>query len=485
MWRALLPATLLIALAVTKPAADDAGGDPSPTPTPDGRSVDFYDALNNPTPLRLDELPESFLPEPCRTQVPAAHPDAKAAEKRRRPRKHRRLGAYLAGLDEYPKIAVVPGAVIPTDPLSRALQCLKCEAAQYDFRYVLAHGTEYVGLTHVPTGSQSLAYESFDLFVEQGLPWWSGGGLATAISGEIYGTAGLGAASRRANPQSLLGSVTQPASSMWGFYGVALAELALQQTFADWGVAALVGVLDQPNYVDTNPYANFSLGQFQNSALVNSQVLPITAGNLGVNLQWQPCRDVYTVLDIGPNNTPPQSSPFDHLRGGDLSYVLEVGVLRDRPWGLGPGAYRLQPFVATVEGVTQAGVGVNLNQQLSQRGPFGVFARLGVGGATATNVNGARAQIAAGVVVQQPLAHLTLWRRETAVNFFGIGVVWSRPSARFEPLVHPNEYALELMYSLQVTSTVALTPDLQVLWRPAGSLVEDSVILQVPLVATW
>src|SRR5262249_36527110 len=146
-----------------------------------------------------------------------------------------------------------------------------------------------------------------------------------------------------------------------------------QQAFAGRKVVAIAGVVDQANYLDTNTYANFSFGQFQNSAFVNSQVVPLTAGNFGLNLQWQPHPDVYAILGVGPNNAPAGSPPWTRLSRGGMSYLLETAFVPADLGGLGPGAYRLQPFVATVRGVTQGGVGLNLNQQLGLHSPLGVF----------------------------------------------------------------------------------------------------------------
>jgi hypothetical protein len=61
-------------------------------------------------------------------------------------------------------------------------------------------------------------------------------------------------------------------------------------------MVALAGAINQGNYIDANAYANSGRGQFINSALINSMVLPLPAYGYGVNLQWQPSNDWYTLL---------------------------------------------------------------------------------------------------------------------------------------------------------------------------------------------
>jgi porin len=138
-----------------------------------------------------------------------------------------------------------------------------------------------------------------------------------------------------------------------------------------------------------------------------------------------------------------------------------------------------------VSGVTQAGVGFNFNQQLGRHSPFGIFGRFGVGGETVTNIGGARAQVATGLVMQSPLRRLRLLRQAGA-DIAGLGFIWSQPSANQRPAAHDNEYAAELLYVFQITPTAYLTPDLQVIWNPANNAdLGNSVVFQLPLVTSW
>ena len=63
-------------------------------------------------------------------------------------------------------------------------------------------------------------------------------------------------------------------------------------------------MVNQGNYFDRNVYAQSGRGQFINSALIDSRVLPLTENNFGLNLQWQPLPEWYAMAgaSAGRNN---------------------------------------------------------------------------------------------------------------------------------------------------------------------------------------
>jgi porin len=212
-------------------------------------------------------------------------------------------------------------------------------------------------------------------------------------------------------------------------------------------------------------------------------VLPLPANNLGLNLQFQPDERWYVMFGTGANNQPAGHSTFDNLSFDNWSYLLEFGLTPSNVFGLGPGIYRLQPFVATVDDATQAGVGLNVQQKLGADSPFGWFGRFGVGGTHVTR-NGAEAQVATGFVMEAPLNHLGLCKKLN--DYLGAGFVWSRPSAALEPVAHKNEYGLEAGYVIQLTPLASLQPDVQVIWNPAGNPdAARNVVFQLQLNLVW
>ena len=141
-------------------------------------------------------------------------------------------------------------------------------------------------------------------------------------------------------------------------------ELAWQQSFAHGEFVALAGVVAQSNYLDVNTYANTGRGQFLNSALINSMVLPLPGFNFAVNLQWQPAGQLYAMLGATAGNASAGQTPWTDFSWEDWSVVSEFGFAPDDFLGLGPGVYRVQPFLAQNGGPVQGGVGFNFQQQL-------------------------------------------------------------------------------------------------------------------------
>src|SRR5262249_44573260 len=161
---------------------------------------------------------------------------------------------------------------------------------------------------------------------------------------EVDGGDILGTSLRRISRTAHLGPLADPVGLLSPVDGLYLGELAWQQSFADGKVVVLAGILDQPNYLDANAYAHDQFAQLFNVGFINSMVLPLTTGGLGVNLQWQPNDDYYLMFGAGQNNPVPGHSPLHNLGADDMSYLFEAGYVPDNLFGLGPGAYRLQPF---------------------------------------------------------------------------------------------------------------------------------------------
>ena len=87
--------------------------------------------------------------------------------------------------------------------------------------------------------------------------------------------------------------------------------------------------------------------------------------------------------------------------------------------GLGPGIYRVNPFVDEVENSSGGGLSFDLQQKLGPRSPFGWFGRFGFGGEQVSN--GAAAQVGTGFVIQGPFEHVLLHR--TSNDLLGVGFI--------------------------------------------------------------
>jgi carbohydrate-selective porin OprB len=297
-------------------------------------------------------------------------------------------------------------------------------------------------------------------------------GTAGWVSSSVKARAGLGVNGADESAQINLGTASNP-SGIWSRHdGLRVPELAWQQALADGKCVIVAGMVDQSNYLDANRYANTGRGQFLNSALINSMVVPLPAYNLGVNLQWQPVDEWYFMLGNSVGNGKAGVAPWTDFSWDNWSLIGEIGYAPRDFLGLGPGVYRLQPFVGQPDGnPAKIGLGLNIQQQLGHASRVGWFGRFGRGGAERF-ISGSESefstgsQIGTGFVMKGPLEYLGILpsRRHDGA---GIGFVWSHPSTTGTTVYHENEYVMEAGYVLQLTPTAKLQPDFQVVWNPA------------------
>jgi len=394
------------------------------------------------------------------------------------------LMPYLANLDDFGNTAFQEGALIPIEPQSLPAQQAKYALSDLGLRYNFRQSLTMVSMTDVASGSSALQYYTAEFVGKWAVTEVAHAGHAGWLSFEANLQLGLSPASRTESPQDNLGTIANPLATVVGPNGGWLSELAWQESLAYGKVVVVAGLVDQVNYLDANNYANNGRGQFLNGALVNSVVLPFPYNNLGLNLQWQPTKGWYAMFGMGANNQPAGHSPFDDLSFENWSYLFEFGLTPENVLGLGPGTYRLQPFIATLHGVTQPGIGLNVDQQLGKASPFGWFGRFGVGGSQVTR-DGAASQIATGFAMQGPLKHVGLVPK-LSNDYLGAAFIWSKPSAALKPAAHSDEYGFETTYVLQLTPLTSLQPDFQVIWNPARNPNADhNIIFQLQLNLTW
>ncbi len=394
------------------------------------------------------------------------------------------LMPYLAKRNIPSEFCLQSGSVFPDPVISNFLQSVKTSASNVGVRYRIQQGFTYIGLGGVASGSSQLAYWSFSLRAVVAILSAPKSGVGLWLTAESSGHLGLDAVSAAQLPRKNLGSIVNPAGAIGGPNGIALRQLALQVSLADGKFVLLAGVINQGRYLDRNIYADTARGQFLNSALVHDAVLPLAGRNLGLLAQWQPTKLFYVMFSMSANNQKTGHSALDNLSLDDISYIMELGLTPQDVLGLGPGVYRVQPFLSSVGGKTQPGVGIDLQQRLGKDSPFGYFARFGVGGAT-TTLYGAALQFGTGFSVRGPLAKLGLVPRLTN-DYAGVGFVWSQPNASRRPAVHFNEYGVEFMYVLQLTRTLTVQPDFQVIQNPANNPKSDTArIFQLQANLIW
>lgn len=392
------------------------------------------------------------------------------------------LMPYLASQDEFGNTATRPGALIPFAPLEPQLQGAKFWLSEGGLRYSLQQTFTHVSLSDVMQGESAFSYYTFDFAGKWAVFNEPSIGTAGWISTQIEAQSGLGTAAQTQDAKSNLGTVTDPTGIWSSKEGFRVPELAWQQSLSDGKWVVVAGMISQGNYFDANSYAQSGRGQFINSALINTMVMPLAHYDFGMNLQWQPQDEWYAMIGSSAGNASAGQRPWADFNWDNWSLIGELGYAPSDCFGMGPGIYRIQPFVARAGGPTQGGLCFNLQQQLGQDSPFGWFGRFGFGGSEVSG--GASAQIGTGFVMRGPFEHLLFQR--TSNDLLGVGFVWSQPSTTTKQVYHDNEYVLETVYALQLTPMMKLQPDLQVVWNPAHNPNSDhALVAQLQFVMTW
>lgn len=392
------------------------------------------------------------------------------------------LMPYLAGVDEFGNSAIRPGALFFLTPLENPVQRAKYRLSDYGFRYSLDQTFTYVSLTGLKKGHSDLDYYTLDFKSKWNVYDAPAAGSSGWISAQIEAKNGLQTAAQTESAKSNLGTLTDPTGIWSDINGFRVPELAWQQSARNGEIVLVAGMVSQRNYIDGNAYAGTGRGKFLNSALIHSEVLPLAQYNFGLNLQWQPLDEWYALAGAAMGDNPAGRAPWMKYSNDFWSVPGEFGYAPRDFLNLGPGVYRLQPFLAGANGTSGGGVCADFQQQLGSDSPFGWFGRCGFGGSEVTG--GADAQIGSGFVLQGPMEHLLLSRQSN--DFLGVGFVWSQPSATTKTVYHENEYVLETVYALQLTPTIKIQPDFQMIWDPTFHKdVDHATVFQLQMVIAW
>jgi porin len=401
------------------------------------------------------------------------------------PSVQRPLHPYLQLADRFGTNSFQAGSLIENDPVSSGAQWLKSELAKVGLRYSFDQTLVGTSMSNRVSGDSVIGaygynfFGNWTLFEADEL-----GGTSGWVSAKVVGDFGLGTDLDEQSPDRNIGAISSP-NGNYRHNHVGVEELAWAQSFVDGEFVVMAGLINQTNYLDINKYANSLHGQFLNSSLVNSLVIPAPSNNLGLTLQWQPVDSFYAMLGLGPNNQNLGQNPTHDVSQDNFSYVGELGLVLSDVAGLGPGTFRLQPFAATWEGKDGHGIAVNLEQQLGPTSPLGAFARVGFGDrATASIPGSVETQVSAGLAMLAPFGERGLFSGHNN-DFAGLGFVWSK-AANDPTIDHQDEYAVELTMAIQLTPTSTIQPDLQCVWNPINNPDSGpSIVAQLQLNIAW
>jgi porin len=392
------------------------------------------------------------------------------------------LMPYLASQDDFGNTAIRPDALVLFAPLEDPVQSGKYWLSEYGFRYSLEQTITYVSMTGVKQGDSDLGYYTLDLKSKWNIYNSPTDGNAGWISSQIQDKTGFDSASGSQDAKSNLGTITDPTGIWSDVNGVRMPELAWQQSLRHGEIVLVAGMVSQRNYIDGNAYADSGRSEFINSALIHSLVLPLAQYNFGANLQWQPVDEWYAMAGGSVGDAPAGNVPWTDYSSENWSLPGEIGYAPRDFFGLGPGVYRIQPFVAGSNHTTGGGLCFDLQQQLGSDSPFGWFGRYGFGDSKVTG--GAAEQVGTGFVFKGPFDHVLVERKSN--DFLGVGFIWSEPDYTTKTVYHENEYGMEAVYALQLTPTIKIQPDFQMIWDPAFNKDHaQATVFQLQLVMAW
>ncbi len=393
---------------------------------------------------------------------------------------------YLDSVYVLGNTCIEPGAITDEDPLSTGMQKIKKEISQYGVTYSLSHGFGYSYVAgSLPNSSNKRSFPAYNMSLQTNITFFrdarTGDGLFL-ISDLEYGP-GLGFNQNKQGPSDSMGA-SQLVSSFYNFGNPYFENLSLGYSSFGGKLVVMAGLLEVDSFLDHNIYA----APFDNFSLNNTQALPLSYASWGYHVAWQPNKSFYMMLSSTSNNTLIRQNPFDHISSGNWNNVLEIGWLTDDMADLGPGAYRIQPFWTTCDGANGGGVAINIQQQLGKSSTMGWFLTAGAADNNAARVTGIQYSAATGLLWMTPFSKSSSWSTFRSANngCLGLGVLWQRGAKDNGPYANNNEYGLELSYTLQMTPTMTIKPDIQVIHDPIhGKSGQTDVVFQIQNVWTW
>ena len=384
---------------------------------------------------------------------------------------------YLDSLFVPGNTCAEPSGIIGEDPLSTSAQRIKTALSRYGFQYDLTASYNYTAIHPKIHGHRS-EFSSFNWSMTG--TWFlakdcdNSQGVFLTFEAD-WGT-GTNFNERRSSAQRSLGSLSNLQGSLRGGKGVFLPQLALGYSGCDGKWVVMAGTLDLGNYFDQNAYSSSWAGGLMNQSLVNNPTLPLTWNNLGALVAWQPCQNFYTLVASSATGAGPNQNPFAHLSSENWVHLAEMGMMTDDALGLGAGTYRFQYTLTDQDGKVGNGVGLNIQQQLGRNSSVGFFTRCGFNDQDAARITGVKAAATAGLVLQAPFSQ-SGWGSRSNYENVSFGFLWQRAASSENPVVHKDEYGLELSAVVQVTPTFFLQPDVQYIFNPVHSTGRDGAFV--------
>jgi len=348
------------------------------------------------------------------------------------------------------------------NPLGQPMESLKSALDEHGIYYELDLAFIYQSANKVLTGERH-----FGTFAWRLLGDWE------MIDSERFGQSYLewnflGAAGFNYDPaqQTLsenIGSVSYPNGIVYPDAG-AINELFLSQVSPSGRFELFAGRIDMYYHFDLNRVSNDSYTGFLSYALGSNLSIPFPEyGGLGAVAYAQVTEGLSVMLGVGDSSSEWPVAFWETVGDGSWWQLLEVEWQVDVP-GLGVGIYRLTPWHNHLFGEDGWGIGLNVDQELGV--PWIIaFLRAGRGDPDVAFVE---TFVSGGVGIKVPLG------RSGDEIEIGIGAAWSDPSPEYG---FRAETLLEFFCRISLSPSIAVTPDLQVVFNPAANPRDDVVVI--------
>lgn len=258
-----------------------------------------------------------------------------------------------------------------------------------------------------------------------------------------------------ANLGSEIGSLV-PLTDGFNEQDFALVQLYWEQRLAEQRVILRLGKINLNNLVSTNRLANDNI-YFLNSTFSARPEIAMPSNPLGGTASYRPNDFFYIGAAVSNAYGKKTTSGFSYAGDGEYFFAVETGVTPTFE-GLGKGTYRLtywyKDAVERTDSPHGQGIALSMDQEVGDR--LIAFSRIGYSDG---DLKPAQALASLGLGVEEPLG-----RKD---DFAGVAAGWNDPNSSLEG--SRQQYVMEAFYRLQLTPTMQLTPDVQLIFDPSNN----------------
>lgn len=260
------------------------------------------------------------------------------------------------------------------------------------------------------------------------------------------------------------GSVTNSGTG-FGNAGFNVAEFAWRQSFADGKFRMIGGVISASAWYNSSALASSLMG-FQNSGMQASLAKSGPGRGFGLGLGVLLSPKLAMVAGIHDANGTASKSPFETIEHGEYFYAAELRYL---PSGIDNQLWKSAKLQLWYQDAL-ADKGLSSGHGIAWQAGYlidNLWYPFTFGGWSDGDASVFSQDVVAGLGVRIPT------RNRPSTDMFGVAVGWGRPSA---PGLQ-DQYTAEMFYRLQLLSSFAITPSVQIVRNPAFNTSVDQVVV--------